>query len=334
MSLPLMYGLAAQYPQAEIHVILKQEHRCAFRLLPGFERMKIWHFDKRDQPGPIALKRFCEKMRATMGEIDIFFALPPSFSSALMGWFLKAKERVGYSSQNRSFLLTHVYEKPQGVHRSNEYFTLLNRFLKRELNFPHWEPPVIDHNFIPPVPAYLVMNPNSNASSRRMPLTRWPELAGFFSNRDFVITGTEADRERVAQLIADLKRQVPRNRYHNLAGRTSVLDLIALFANSEGVLSNDSGPAHLAHLLGVPSLVFFGAGDPVNTGPYYGTGPALVMRQENLPCAPCLKNVCPLGTLDCLKALDFQLYQDQIRNLFPTKETESEIPLVAKAASL
>ena len=69
------------------------------------------------------------------------------------------------------------------------------------------------------------------------------------------------------------------------------------------VVSNDSGPAHLAAALGRPLVVLFG---PTAPGRWAPTGPAVRVLYENLPCSPCSNHGssrCPLGTHACLEAI-------------------------------
>jgi heptosyltransferase-2 len=105
------------------------------------------------------------------------------------------------------------------------------------------------------------------------------------------------------------------NRYVNLAGRTDVLALARLLAHSRGVITNDSGPAHLAALVGAKVAVSIGAANISHTVP---TGPdaEVMVLSADVSCAPCVKNECPLGTLACLEELDMARASEDIHNLF------------------
>ncbi|HEX6916163.1 MAG TPA: glycosyltransferase family 9 protein, partial [Chitinophagaceae bacterium] len=79
---------------------------------------------------------------------------------------------------------------------------------------------------------------------------------------------------------------------------------VNLFTTSKAMLSSDSGPAHLAGASGLPLVVIFGAGDELETGPYYRSASSVV-RLGKLSCEPCRKNECKFG-IDppCLTDLD------------------------------
>lgn len=101
----------------------------------------------------------------------------------------------------------------------------------------------------------------------------------------------------------------------NLCGKTSLLDLFALFQKSRLLISNDSGAMHVASAVGLPTLALFGP-----TVPEFGFRPwqknARIV-QTQLDCRPCSihgTKKCPLGTHDCMNKLSVdQVYKEAIR---------------------
>lgn len=90
----------------------------------------------------------------------------------------------------------------------------------------------------------------------------------------------------------------------NMAGETSIAELIQLIAAAKLVLTTDSGPAHIANALGIHTITLFGAGNENNTAPYNRVN-CSVIRFGKLGCEPCVKNVCILyGLPKCLEFLD------------------------------
>ena len=70
------------------------------------------------------------------------------------------------------------------------------------------------------------------------------------------------------------------------------------------MITTDSGPAHVANALGTPTIVLFGAGNENNTAPYNKNN-STIIRFGQLPCEPCVNNVCKVyGTPECLLRLD------------------------------
>jgi len=84
----------------------------------------------------------------------------------------------------------------------------------------------------------------------------------------------------------------------NLAGVTSLKELVSITSLCQLFITNDSGPMHIADALHVPLVAIFGSTDPIATGPY-NTGEVL---QKKVECAPCFKRTCPID-FRCMKKI-------------------------------
>jgi heptosyltransferase-2 len=80
----------------------------------------------------------------------------------------------------------------------------------------------------------------------------------------------------------------------NLAGRTSLRELMALLKLCRVLLTNDTGPMHVAAALGTPVVVPFGSTSPELTGPGLPGDPRHRLLQSDAPCAPCFLRECPI----------------------------------------
>ena len=86
----------------------------------------------------------------------------------------------------------------------------------------------------------------------------------------------------------------------NLVGRTSLVVLGAVIAHLTVLVTNDSGPAHMAYALGTPTVTVFGAGNPATNGPLQ-RGPFRALAYE-VSCRPCGYSTCPIGYV-CLEGV-------------------------------
>jgi heptosyltransferase-2 len=126
------------------------------------------------------------------------------------------------------------------------------------------------------------------------PAKRWlPERFGELADRligalnaDVLIFGTPEEKP-LAEAIAAGMKHTPAI----AAGGTSLRQLLALLARCRLVVTNDSGPMHLAAALGVPLVAIFGSTDARATGPV-GTRVRLVKRR--VECSPCGRRECPI----------------------------------------
>jgi ADP-heptose:LPS heptosyltransferase len=112
----------------------------------------------------------------------------------------------------------------------------------------------------------------------------------------FAILGsrTEAD---LGQTIARVHPQ----RCLDLTGQLSLPEMVEWIRLGELMVTNDTGPMHVAAALGKPVVAVFGPTDPRRTGPY---GQIEEVLQLKLPCVPCLKDTCAYEKpLECLRGL-------------------------------
>jgi ADP-heptose:LPS heptosyltransferase len=108
------------------------------------------------------------------------------------------------------------------------------------------------------------------------------------------ILGVEADRP-----IADLIAARLDGQCENLAGQTTLAQLIERLRECRLLLTNDTGTMHLAAHLGVPVLAIFGSTEDRLTGPL---GPASRVLRHHVPCSPCFLRECPLD-FRCMQAV-------------------------------
>lgn len=124
------------------------------------------------------------------------------------------------------------------------------------------------------------VHPGARNPSQRWPLENFLAAAGILSasmGGTVIVVGEE--RQGVLPGVVDLRGQT------SLSVLGAVLDRLAV------LLTNDSGPAHIAYALGTPSVTIFGATDPVQWGP--PAGPHRVVMKE-VHCRPCGAPVCYL----------------------------------------
>jgi heptosyltransferase-2 len=91
----------------------------------------------------------------------------------------------------------------------------------------------------------------------------------------------------------------------NLAGKTSLRELMALLRICRVLLTNDTGPMHLAAALGTPVVVPFGSTSPELTGPGDPADTRHQLLKSTVPCAPCFRRKCPID-FRCMHGLSVE----------------------------
>ena len=152
------------------------------------------------------------------------------------------------------------------------------------------------------------------------PMTTWPtkhwndksfaELADLLIRRGMavVFTGGSNDRVGVDEIIGRMKERGA----YNLVGKTSLKSLAALYSQARAVVSTDTGPMHIAAAAGTPVVAIFGPTAPWRTGPY---GKQHKVIRLDLPCSPCLKKQCKLGTNACMAEIDAEMVMKEVESL-------------------
>jgi len=116
---------------------------------------------------------------------------------------------------------------------------------------------------------------------------------------NIVILGSGDDRA-LGQAIAEANP----GRCLNLAGQTSLWEMIEWVRRGRLVIANDTGPMHVTAALGRPLIALYGPTNPRNTGPYGRLNS--VIQLDSLPCVPCMKPRChyavPMACLNRITA--------------------------------
>jgi heptosyltransferase-2 len=295
LAIPAMKAVLARYPEAEITLLVRPWVAGVFKAAPFIDR--LW-----SEPRPAGI---AEWMRITSSirknRYDMALLFPNSFESAAMIFFGRVPERIGYATDGRRWLLTSSLKPESGKHHQVDYYLGLARAVSAEVTQPSISIEANDEEKIQaarllaaegiaPGRRYLVLNPGAAYGSAK----RWNE-EGFANAGDILaaeldvdvaIIGSQAERS-----IAENIQKLMRSRVAVLSGRTTLETLIGVISGSSLVLTNDSGPMHVAVALGIPTVAVFGATDDVVTGPW---GPHARVVREPVECSPCMLRECPI----------------------------------------
>ncbi|MFW6146699.1 MAG: glycosyltransferase family 9 protein [Planctomycetota bacterium] len=131
---------------------------------------------------------------------------------------------------------------------------------------------------------FVVAAPATRWATKLYPARHWRRVLAWLTRHKPVVLVAGPDETALTRPLADLDGVT------DLAGRTSVAQLIALIAAAQGLISGDSAAMHIAAALGKPQVTLTGPTDPQRTGPY---GVSRGLATAGLPCGGCLKRSCP-----------------------------------------
>jgi len=267
--------------------------------------------------------------------------------SAVVGFLTGARELHGFASTRvwRGGLHTHVAPFNRYWHVARNFRVLagaddglnvtardLTPHRVTELDEARAESLLAEQGIAADAP-YAVLNPNAGALSleRRWPPPMFAELARRLLRRDglaVVLIGSGAERE-YTEGVRELVERLPDERVANLAGRLGTGGLAAVLRRAAAVVSNDSGPMHLAAALGAPTVGLFGPETPVMYGPL---GLRALALYRPPPCSPCI-NVhdnkvagCIYGRPECLVNIPVDEVHDAVRSLLRGDPLETVSP--------
>ncbi len=239
-----------------------------------------------------------ESVRALRGSFDTAVVLPNSFRSALEPFLAGVPQRWGHATDGRRLLLTRHTRPAPRVRGESEAFYY--RSLVSGLGLPVAATPNLAiacpevwqtraREMLEADGLWVGLNPGASfGTAKRWPPERFAAVAETAA-RDLgariVIVGSEPERPLAEEIAA----QIPSGPVV-LAGRTSLPDLVGVISLLGALVTNDSGPMHVAAALGVPVVAVFGPTDWRETAPR--SSAARVVR-EPVDCAPCKLRECP-----------------------------------------
>jgi heptosyltransferase-2 len=329
MATPVLSDLRKAFPDAKITAMCKVP--LSELLEEDDEVDEIFCFSKTSAFSRHSdRKSIVEKLQN--GKYDLGIVLTNSLSSAWWFWQGKVENRLGFDTKGRKFLLTHPVSFPENV--SSQHLVTTYKMLLAPLGIPVSDTPprifvsdkelqlaktllkqhgVQDHHTI------VGINPGATYGSAKCWLPeRFRDITKRLledKNLFVVYFGDQATASLVKEICQGLSARVV-----NLAGLTSLRELAALLTFCDVLLTNDSGPMHIAAALGTPIVALFGSTSQKITGPYR-TG---IVIQKHVECSPCYQRTCPID-FRCMKKIEADEVYSQIIQVLNKKKQKLHI---------
>jgi len=314
MATPVLTDLRKHFPEAEITAmcqaplgeLLKQDRDIdeLFQFKKG--NIFVRHEENRN---------IVQKLRT--GKYDLGILTTNSFSSAYLFWQGNVARRIGFKKDGRTLLLTDPLPFPENKER--QHLVITYKQLLAPLGIPvsnsktrlyltekeiEQAKELLSKLHVKKGAKVVGVNPGAAyGSAKCWPKERFREvIERLLSQTDaYIVCFGSGDTIR---LVDEICASLP-SRVINLAGKTTIREMMSLIHECSIVLTNDSGPMHVASAFNIPTVALFGSTNADVTGPYNG---GLVIRKE-VSCAPCYLRKCPID-FRCMK----QITADEVFN--------------------
>ncbi len=310
MALPGLHALRSAEPRARIVVVGRWACLLAGQ---GVADLAL------DYPAGHGPRRRLAR-RLAQDPPDLALLLPNSFESALAAWRWRARRRIGFAGDARSLLLTDAVAPPSPrLHQVDEYRLLVSAITgDRGGEEPIWRLPPSGR--AASEAESLLTGAGLAAGSRlvglhlgaaagpakRWAAERWAALSDALRERGLVavLLGAASDAAAAGAVTA-----AARARPASLVGADRPALLPALLSRLSCIVSGDTGVAHLAAALGVPTVTLFGPTNPLLTAPRSARARVVSV---GAPCAPCFREECPIDH-PCMGGITAEMVAQQVR---------------------
>ncbi len=352
LAYPLFSKARKLFPQSLFYFLTFKESSYAVEILGIIDKEKIITIETNRLPAFIfSTLKALWKLRRERIFISLDLELFSRFT-AILGFLSGAKHRVGYHRFHneglyRGNLMTHRVIFNPYLHISQNFLNLIyalnskpeeiplpkKREERNEIILPRWKPTEErEKNLLKKLKeekeallkaeTIILLNPNASdiIPQRRWPRSNYIKLAKLLLEEKgnwIIITGTESEKND-AQLIT---QAINSERCLNLAGQTSLAELLDLYCLADVLVTNDSGPAHFSSMTSIQSFVLFGPETPSLYGPL---GKNVRIFYSRFACSPCVsaynQRKSPCRDNQCLKSITVREVYEVIKKYLGERE--------------
>ena len=269
-ALPTVNLIRRRFPQAHLAWLVNTAFASLLKHCPVID--EIIPFPRHELRRLPALVR-----RLRRDRYDLVVDLQGLLRSGLLAALTGAPRRVGLSDSREGARLFHneIVPVPR-LHAVDRYLRAVQHLGGEAgpVEFPLGLAPTLQSE------GWIAINASARWPTKLWGDDKFAELIRQLPRDRIILTGSAAEAGRIGRLAQGCR---------NLAGKTDLFELAEWFRRCAVVVTNDSGPMHLAAAVGTPVVAIFGPTDPALTGPY-GTGHTVL--RVNLSCAPCFQDRC------------------------------------------
>jgi heptosyltransferase-2 len=321
MTTPAVRAIRRNYPDAHIAMVVKPWVAPVFAHSPHVDEIIEYAVTDRHKGwlGPIRLAKDLRRFT-----FDAAFLLQNAIEAALIAFMAGIPQRIGFDTDARRLLLTLAVPCTpaiKSIHQTGYYLKMLEGAgltagsQTLELCLGHDDrrqaEKILAAHGLGPDRRIIGLNPSATFG----PAKQWfPQRYAALGDRlnqtvdaAIVIFGGPSDRDLGQQIIRTMR--VPAI---DLSGRTRLGEAMALIDRCDVFVTNDSGLMHVAAALDTPLVAIFGSTNSTTTSPFSATSRIVRVPIE---CSPCMKPLCPLGHMNCMRLVTVDMVSRAIEEL-------------------
>lgn len=314
MSTPAIAAVRSNFPEADITVVAPPLVSELFRFHPDCDSVIV--FDKKGvHRGVRGMLKFCRQLRGR--SFDMAVLLQNAIEAAIMACFAGISLRIGYRTDGRGFLLSHsvpVGKNEHKLHHTRYYQNMLETIgivgEREHLNLActseeiAWALNALGGENV------AAINPGATyGSAKRWYPGRFAKVADQLHEHyglKSVLIGSPEEMSIGREIEAEIAQPC-----FNLVGKTTVRQMMAVLSASRLLVTNDSGPMHVAAAFGIPIVALFGPTDHTTTSPL---SPHVRIVRKDVFCSPCLLRHCPIDHR-CMKRIEVNDVMQAVHNI-------------------
>ena len=304
-AMPTCAAIRRAYPKARLTWLVKRGWAGLVERIDGVDR--VW-------PVESTLKGWLSQVSLLRAEhFDLVVDLQGLFRSAAIGWLSGSPQLVGFANGREGspwFYSRCVPVPPLEMHAVDRYLLVAKAVGAGDSGTPEFRfrIPQTDYDEVDRLlsgsgvtsgTSWVAMNVSARWPTKMWPAASFADVADRLQQEGsgpVVMIGGPDERADVARVNGMMTTPAI-----DLAGATTVGLLPALLSRASLLITNDSGPMHIAAAVGTPVVALFGPTSAVRTGPY-GVGHGVLTGK--VPCSPCFSRTCHNTLpLECLRSV-------------------------------
>ncbi len=320
-TLPVVSALKARWPEAHLTWFVKRQWAELVERVEGVDR--VWPVDG------TMLSWIQEGRRLRKERFDVAIDLQGLFRSGVLAGFSRAPVRIGFANGREGspwFYTRRVPVPSPDVHAVDRYLSVAEALGAPISGAPRFGFKMLDEDLklvralfhskgLSIERPWLVMNVTARWITKRWPLRSFASaIDQLYAEHcgPIVVIGSAEERRYVDEL-----RSLSNSPFIDLSGEVPLRCLPALFSTAAVMITNDSGPMHIAAACGVPVVALFGPTSAVRTGPYGANHQVL---EGQVPCRPCFSRDCRHDPkMECLQLIKPTQVVDVVRPLLAAR---------------